>query len=78
MIAKMRTIPQLVREAKKNDPESSLNEHFVRCLVKQGLIKAVTVNRKTLISVEAFNEYMNNPGEAKTEHGKIRRIESYV
>ena len=75
MIAKMRTIPQLVREAKAEDPNTPLNEHFIRCLVKRGAIKTVTVNRKTLISVAAFNEYMNRVSDAEPMQGnKIRKI----
>lgn len=75
MIAKMRTIPQLVREAKAEDPNTPLNEHFIRCLVKRGEIKTVTVNRKTLISVSAFNEYMNRVSdEPGGSFGKIRKI----
>lgn len=75
MIAKMRTIPQLVREAKAEDPNTPLNEHFIRCLVKRGEIKTVTVNRKTLISVAAFNEYMNRVSDAEPMQGsKIRKI----
>ena len=75
MIAKMRTIPQLVREAKAEDPNTPLNEHFIRCLVKRGEIKTVTVNRKTLISVSAFNEYMNRVADAEPMQGsKIRKI----
>lgn len=75
MIAKMRTIPQLVREAKAEDPNTPLNEHFIRCLVKRGEIKTVTVNRKTLISVAAFNEYMNRVSDAEPGgNSKIRRI----
>lgn len=79
MIAKMRTIPQLVKEAKEQDPQTPLNAHFVRKLVKRGDIKAIIVNRKILISVEAFNRYMNNGKETQGENaeGKIRKITEY-
>ncbi len=51
---KMRTIPQLVREAKEHDAGTPLNEYFVRRLVKLNKVPHVKVYNKVLIPVEAF------------------------
>ena len=58
---RMRTIPQLVREIKAQDPQTPISEPFLRKLVKQNKIPYITANRRVFISVEAFETWMQNP-----------------
>lgn len=53
---KMRTIPQLVKELKDQDPETPISESFIRKLVKQNKIPYITANSRIYISVEAFEK----------------------
>lgn len=58
-LVRMRTIPKLVQEMKKADPETPINEHFIRKLVKSGKIPFVSVNRRVLIPLDTFEKILS-------------------
>lgn len=75
-MVRMRTIPQLVKEMKLEDPETHINEHFIRRLVKQEKIPYVKADSRVYIPRDEFMEYLKNPKIFKGEVGEcnIRRF----
>ena len=61
MLPRMRTIPQAVKELKKADENTAINEHSLRKLVKSGVIPCVTTGRKVLICLDTIEEYLGRP-----------------
>lgn len=57
-IPRMRTINELVREIKEQDPTSAISYNYVRTLCKAGKIRCILVNSKYLIDFDAFIKYL--------------------
>lgn len=57
-IPRMRTINELVREIKEQDPTSAISYNYVRSLCKERKIKCILVNSKYLIDFDAFIKYL--------------------
>lgn len=54
---RIRTIPELVKLIKEEDPESPVSEYFIRKMVKSGKLPAMYHGSKVLISVSAFYRF---------------------
>ena len=69
-LPKMRTIKELAKLLKEEDPQTAMSERGIRSLAVSGQIPCVRVGTKILISLEAFNRCMNGetkePEEART------------
>lgn len=59
MIPKMRTINEMVKEIKAQDPRSAISYHYIRSLCKAGKIKCILVNSKYLVDLDAFITYLS-------------------
>lgn len=53
-VPRMRTIHKCHAELKKLDPDTSVTEHAIRALVKQGSIPVVHAGNKVLINFDEF------------------------
>lgn len=71
-LAKMRTIRQCYEYFKSQDPESSISEYYLRCLVKQNKVPVFYTGRKRLINLDKLIEYLNSGQEIISD--KIRRV----
>lgn len=61
------TIPKLYEEHKRSCPDSCLSERAIRLAAKEGNLHSVKVGNRTLISIEAFNHWL----EGKTTGGAV-------
>ncbi len=66
-IPKVRTIPQLVKEIREQDPESVITEPLLRRMVKEKKIPHIEVNGRIYISLEAFYKCMTEPTQEAVE-----------
>ena len=66
-LPRMRTIPQVVQELKKQDENTAVSEHYLRKLVKIGKIPHVNTGHKILICLDTIFDYLQPPLEAKNE-----------
>ncbi|MEA4888689.1 MAG: DNA-binding protein [Clostridiaceae bacterium] len=76
-LPRMRTIPQIAKLFKSKDPDTYINEWYLRGLVKSGTFPCHMAGKRTLICLDALETYLANPPvEPVTEptYGKIRRI----
>lgn len=77
-LARMRTIKQCYEHFQKEDPDSSISEYYLRCLVKQKRVPVFLSGKKQLINLDVLITYLNS--EVNTEslivedYGKIRRV----
>ncbi len=78
-IPRMRTAPKIVAELKALDPESEVTEHFVRKLVKDGLLKVTWAGNKALINLNDVLELLragsDRPEAVQPVAEGIRRID---
>lgn len=75
MPPRMRTIPQIVLELKKQDENTAISKHYLRRLVKSGQIPCVNAGRKILICLDTIYDYLQNPVEQVREIPQgIRKI----
>lgn len=51
-IPRMRTAPKIVAEIKALDPGSEVTEHYIRQLVKAGMVPVVWAGNKALINLD--------------------------
>nr|WP_295680312.1 hypothetical protein [uncultured Lachnoclostridium sp.]DAE03953.1 MAG TPA: hypothetical protein [Myoviridae sp. ct2cn10] len=76
--ARMRTFRATVEYFKQEDPETPVNEYFLRRLVKQGKIPAVYAGKKALINLDMLIDYLNNDLAGQTEentgYGTLRKV----
>jgi len=78
-IVRMRTIKQAFIYLKKEDPESSISEYYLRCLVKQKKIPVFNTGVKFLINLDKLIDYLNSEFSEEenlpfNDYGKLRRI----
>jgi hypothetical protein len=77
-LARMRTIKQCYEYFQSKDPESSISEYYLRCLVKQSKIPVFLSGRKQLVNIDTLIDYLNSEmvqAEMKPQKvGKIRPI----
>jgi hypothetical protein len=74
----MRTISQILEYFKSEDPDTSISEYYLRCLVKQNKIPVFHTGRKQLINLDKLIDYLNSePAEEEAEqqsYGSIRKV----
>ena len=74
-IPKMRTIKEIIKIMKEADPETAMSERAIRSLATSGELPCVRVGSKILISLEAFNRFLNGePKEPDKEESKRAEI----
>lgn len=77
-LARMRFPAQALEELRKIDPETNVTVHFIRKLVKSGVVPSVAVGNgnKRLLNFDALLAYLENPTEPEppTVQG-IRRVD---
>ena len=57
---RLRTIRETICELKVNDPGCQLTDWALRQLVKEGVIPSIKIGKKSLLSVEAVERYVND------------------
>ena len=74
-LPRMRTIPQIVQELKKQDENTAISEHYLRKLVKIGKIPYVNTGHKILICLDTISNYLQPSLQAQNEPvNGIRKI----
>ncbi len=77
---RMRTISQVLDYLRKEDPESSVSEYYLRGLIKQGKVPVFYAGRKCLVNLDKFIEYLNSglsevePEPVQGNYGKLRKV----
>lgn len=56
---RLRTIKDTISELKATDPGCQLTDWALRQLVKEGVIPSIKIGKKSLLSVEAVERYVN-------------------
>ena len=72
-LPRMRTIKQTIAELKAQDENTSISEHYLRKLVKTGVIPSVNTGHKILINIDTIGDYIT-ASLPEEETPKIRRI----
>jgi len=57
---RLRTIKETITELKANDPGCQLTEWALRQLVKEEKIPVIKAGKKSLLSIEAVERYVND------------------
>lgn len=79
-VHRMRTVTKIVAEIRAMDPSSGVSQHYVRQLVKSGIVPVVWAGTKALINLDDVLEVLRK-GTARPEAkaapvvAGIRRIE---
>lgn len=76
-LPRMRTIKEAVAEFKATDPNTAMNENYLRRMILTKKIPAVVAGSKYLVNMEVLEEILSRPQEdpAKPiEYGTIRKI----
>jgi len=58
-IAKMRTVRQCVAYFKDQDPETCINEYYLRGIIKRGEIPVVYAGVKQLVNLDILIRFLN-------------------
>lgn len=58
---RMRYPAEAVRELKKEDPDTRVTVHFIRSLMKRGVIPYIRVGRGYLFNYDKLLEYLSDP-----------------
>lgn len=66
-LPRMRTIPQVVQELKKQDENTAISEHYLRKLVKIGKMPHVNTGHKILICLDTISDYLQPSLEVQNE-----------
>lgn len=77
--AKMRTVKETVKRYKLMDPETPINEYFIRKLVKEKKVPSVLAGNKVLINQDILDAYLNSENieqqeEPIQEYGLLRKV----
>lgn len=74
-LPRMRTIPQVIEELKKQDENTAFCEYYLRKLVRSGEIPHVNAGRKILLCLDTVSEYLRHPSEGENEpENRMRKI----
>ncbi|MBR3126363.1 MAG: hypothetical protein IKF42_13205 [Mogibacterium sp.] len=57
---KLRTIEQTIAELRAEDPGCQLTDWALRQLVREGAIPSIKIGKKSLLSIEAVERYVND------------------
>jgi len=67
---RMRLIKSTVREIHKMDPQSYINEHYVRQLILSGRVPFIRAGNRYLINLDYFIEYLASASSTFDEETK--------
>lgn len=78
-LARMRTADKALAIIKAEAPDTGVTLHYIRQLIKNGKVPAVSVGRKRLVNVDTLMEYIAVGGDREAEEltqstGKIRKV----
>ena len=76
-LPRMRTIPITIEYLKTLDPDTALNEGWLRHQIKIGLISCHKAGKRFLIDLDALEQYLGNPpleNQDLQDKGKVRKI----
>jgi len=76
-LLRMRTIPQAIEYLKEKDPDSCVNEWWLRTQLKRGAFPYHKAGKRFLIDLDALEQFLANPPAEKPEEDtqtKIRRV----
>lgn len=76
-LPRMRTIKEAVAEFKAADPNTAMNENYLRRMILTKKIPAVVAGAKYLVNMEVLEETLSRPQEEPSkpiEYGTIRKI----
>lgn len=59
------TIKKAVEIVKSDCPETAISEHFLRSLIKDGVLPELKAGNKQLINMDVLAEYLANPNLEK-------------
>ena len=62
-MAKMRSIPEAVKELCTSDPGTRITVHTLRQWVKDGSVPCVKVGRQALVNMDILEAYMSGGGQ---------------
>ena len=66
-MATMRTIPKAVREMRERDPQTSVTEYNLTCLVKSGRLPYVRMGKRIYIAMEILERFLNGELDKKLQ-----------
>ena len=80
--ARMRTMTEVMKHVRENDPDGALTPWAVRNMIKNGRIPSVKQGRKYLVNIDLLDEYLRLDAEkSSTEdmeaegYGEMRRLD---
>lgn len=59
------TIKDAMQKIKQDCPDTAISEHFLRQLVRDGVLPALKAGNKALINMDVLSEYLSNPEAEK-------------
>ena len=59
------TVKNAVERIKSDCPETAISEHFLRSLIKDGVLPELKAGNKLLINMDVLAEYLANPNAEK-------------
>lgn len=79
-IPRMRTAAKIVAELKAMDPNSEVSEHYIRQLVKKGIVPVTWAGSKALINLDDVLALLRGgtirDREERVSVGGIRRVDA--
>lgn len=76
-IPRMRTIKQCAEIFKKSDPDTEVNEYYLRRLLKEESSLAVKSGNKFLINMDKLIDYLNNETEEPEDNQDIETLKNF-
>lgn len=73
----MRTIPLTIEYLKTLDPDTAINEGWLRNQIRTGVLSCHKAGKRFLIDLDALEQYLSNPpleNQYTQDKNKIRKI----
>jgi len=58
-LPRMRTIPSAIKYFKTKDPETAVNEWWLRKQIKQGLVPSIKAGKRFLVDLDVLERYLS-------------------
>ena len=59
------TIKDAMQKIKQDCPETAISEHFLRQLIRDGILPALKAGNKALINMDVLSEFLSDPDAEK-------------
>ena len=59
------TIKDAMQKIKQDCPETAISEHFLRQLIRDGILPALKAGNKALINMDVLSEFLSDPEAEK-------------